>query len=497
MTEAFIAPEQTLPSVLLGHSEDRPQRLLLSRANRHGVIAGATGTGKTITLQTLAYALSKQGVAIFAPDVKGDLSEISRIAPTTFWDLSGERGDRITVSIRDIGPALFARLLDASEPQERVIAILFASAREHELPLDTLDDVRAILSSMESNGAIAKQYGTVSKAPVSVLQGKILMLRESGADAFFGPTNFSLDEVISGRGRINILRAETLIHNPSLYATFLFWLLNELFVKLPEVGDLPQPKLVFFFDEAHLLFANATRPFLQKVEQVVRLIRSKGVGVYFVTQSPADIPDAILAQLGNRIQHALRAYTPNEQKGLRAAAVSFRPNPNFDTAETIQNLGVGEALVSLLDENGVPTIVERTTISMTALPAAPIAQPRPVVRPALSLVADNTRPAERAEPAERTPEPEPRQWSSDPVVPLIYQSPKQMVIDAPVAAVGAAQAPMIGTINMRDINLNFGPLRPSTSVSTPAPVRAGLPRLLWHAPIFVASVLFFWMIPLY
>jgi hypothetical protein len=353
--------------ILLGTSDSGPQYLLLNKANFHGIVAGATGTGKTTTLQTMAQRFSANGVPVFAPDVKGDLGDISLNNPVKFWDLVANRGQNIKLSIRDLGPELFARILELNDTQEGVIMILFMYLRDYQQPLDTLDHVRQGLAWMiQEREKLNVQYGGYMVSTISTIQRKILRFKLNGMDNLFGPTNFSLGNLIQnihGRGVINILRSEELISNPMLYSTFLFWLLNQMLKVLPEVGNPDRPKLVFFFDEAHLLFDGAPKNFLQTVERVIRLVRSKGVGVYFVTQNPADIPDSVLAQLGNRIQHALRAYTPNDQKGLKAAAQSFRTNPAFDTADAIQQCGVGEALVSVLDNNGTPTMVQRTRIA--------------------------------------------------------------------------------------------------------------------------------------
>ena len=368
---------------------DTPQLLRLDRANRHGLVAGATGTGKTVTLQILAQGFSDNGVPVFAADVKGDLSGIcmpgspnekmlARAAgmnlelrpdapPTVFWDLYGEKGHPVRTTISEMGPVLLSRLLELNEVQEGVLNIVFKMADDEGLLLLDLKDLQAALKyCAENETEIDVKYGNVSAATIGTIQRGLLQLETAGAENLFGEPALSLTDLMrvdgSGRGVVSILAADKLIQSPRLYATFLLWLLSELFEELPEVGDPEKPRLVFFFDEAHLLFRDAPRALLEKVEQVVRLIRSKGVGIYFVTQNPADIPETVLAQLGNRIQHALRAYTPAEQKGLRAAAASFRPNPAFDTAEAIQGLGVGEALVSVLDEKGAPTVTGKTLI---------------------------------------------------------------------------------------------------------------------------------------
>jgi DNA helicase HerA-like ATPase len=379
-----------LPGLFLGQSDAaQPETLLFTRANRHGVVAGATGTGKTVTLQIMAQGFSDAGVPVFCADVKGDLSGISQIgtpnekliaraadmgltltpraAPTVFWDLYGQKGHPIRTTVSEIGPVLMARMLNLNEVQEGVLTVVFHVADKEGLLLLDLDDLRSLLAYVGENAdRIGREVGNVAPASIAAIQRSLLQIEQQGGSAFFGEPALKLEDMIrvglDGRGQVNVLDSTRLMNSPRLYAAFLLWLLSELFEQLPEVGDPEKPRLVFFFDEAHLLFNDAPRALLEKVEQVVRLIRSKGVGVYFVTQNPADIPDSVLAQLGNRIQHALRAYTPSEQKGLKAASQSFRVNSAFDTAEAIQGLGVGEALVSVLDEKGAPTIVARTKI---------------------------------------------------------------------------------------------------------------------------------------
>ncbi|MDB5457597.1 MAG: ATP-binding protein [Caulobacter sp.] len=384
--------------ILLGLG-DGPVTQRLDRSNRHGVIAGATGTGKTVTLQVMAQAFSDAGVPVFAADVKGDLSGIAlpgtpndkmlaRAAamdltlapsapPTLFWDLFGQKGHPIRTTISEMGPVLLARLLELNDVQEGVLTIVFHVADKDGLLLLDLKDLQAALKYVADHAAeIGTEYGNVSPATVGTIQRKLLALQSQGADNFFGEPALRLADLmrtdVAGRGYVSLLAADTLINAPKLYSTFLLWLLSELFEELPEVGDPEKPKLVFFFDEAHLLFNDAPKPLLDKIEQVVRLIRSKGVGIYFVTQNPADIPDAVLGQLGARVQHALRAYTPADQKGLKAAAQSFRVNPGFDTAETIQALGVGEALVSTLDEKGAPCMVQKTLVRPPASRLGPL-----------------------------------------------------------------------------------------------------------------------------
>ncbi|ESQ80932.1 helicase HerA-like domain-containing protein [Asticcacaulis sp. YBE204] len=375
--------------VLIGYSSEGAQNLLLQRANRHGIVAGATGTGKTITLQIMAQAFSDAGVPVFAADVKGDLSGIAlagtpnekllarakdmgidlqpSAAPVVFWDLFGQKGHPIRTTISDMGPLLLARLFQLNEVQEGVLNIVFHVADKEGLLLLDLKDLRAMLTHVADNAkAISAQYGQVSATSIGAIQRQILTLESQGGEQFFGEPALRLEDLmrtdISGKGYVNLLAADKLIGSPRLYSTFLLWLLSELFEVMPEVGDPEKPRMVFFFDEAHLLFNEAPKPLLEKIEQVVRLIRSKGVGIYFVTQNPADVPDSVLAQLGNRVQHALRAYTPSEQKGLKAAAESFRPNPAFNTVEAIQALGVGEALISLLDEKASPTVTAQAKI---------------------------------------------------------------------------------------------------------------------------------------
>ncbi|HYC98916.1 helicase HerA-like domain-containing protein [Brevundimonas sp.] len=368
---------------------DRPERLLFHRANRHGVVAGATGTGKTVTLQIMAQGFSDAGVPVFCADVKGDLSGICvpgspnekllaraegmgltlqpKAAPVVFWDLYGLKGHPIRTTVSEIGPLLLARMLNLNDVQEGVLSVVFHVADKEGLLLLDIDDLRAMLAHVGENAErIGREVGNVAPASIAAIQRSLLQLEQQGGKAFFGEPALKLEDMmrtgLDGRGQVNVLDATRLMASPRLYAAFLLWLLSELFEQLPEVGDPDKPRLVFFFDEAHLLFTDAPDALREKVEQVVRLIRSKGVGVYFVTQNPADIPDSVLAQLGNRIQHALRAYTPSEQRGLKAASDSFRANPAFDTAEAIQGLGVGEALVSTLDEKGAPNVVARTAI---------------------------------------------------------------------------------------------------------------------------------------
>ncbi len=374
--------------IFVGKSH-KPEYLTLAFANRHGLVAGATGTGKTVTLQVLAEGLSSAGVAVFAADVKGDLSGIAAAGeakdalvkrakdmgldyevdqfPVVFWDLFGEQGHPLRATISEMGPLLLSRLLDLNDVQEGVLNVAFRVADEQGLLLLDLKDLRAILTFIADHAAeLTTQYGNVAKTTVGTIQRQLLVLENQGGDKFFSEPALNLQDFMrndrDGRGTINVLAADKLMNNPRLYATFLLWLLSELFEVLPEVGDPEKPKLCFFFDEAHLLFTDAPKALLDKIEQVVRLIRSKGVGVYFVTQNPLDVPDKVLAQLGNRVQHALRAFTPRDQRAVRAAAETFRANPKLDTGTVIMELGKGEALVSFLEGNGTPSMVERAMI---------------------------------------------------------------------------------------------------------------------------------------
>jgi DNA helicase HerA-like ATPase len=379
---------ETAP-ILLGKGEDL-QYLLPAFANRHGLITGATGTGKTVTLQIVAEGFSRIGVPVFLSDVKGDLAGLSQpIAPhpkiderlqkigitdfaatawpIVFWDLFGQSGHPIRTTISEMGPLLLSNLLELNDTQEGILNIAFRVADEEGLLLLDLEDLRALLHFVAENArTISSRYGNVSGSSVAAIQRRLLVLEEQGAEHFFGEPALELTDLqrvdLSGRGVINVLAADRLINKPRLYATFLLWLLSELFEVLPEVGDPEKPRLVFFFDEAHLLFNNAPRALLTQVEQVVRLIRSKGVGVFFVTQNPLDVPETVLGQLGNRIQHAMRAYTPREQKAIRVAAETFRSNPGLDTERAFTEMGVGEALISTLQAKGVPGMVDRTLI---------------------------------------------------------------------------------------------------------------------------------------
>lgn len=382
-----------MTSIFIGTGQEK-RSLVLKRANRHGLIAGATGTGKTVTLQIFAEGFSDNGVPVFMADVKGDLSGISqpgdpahklhdkllaraekigfedyayRAYPTVFWDLYGEQGHPIRTTVSEMGPLLLARLLELNDTQEGVLNIAFRVADDAGLLLLDFKDLRAILNHVSENRKeISMTLGNVSPASIGAIQRRLLVLENQGGDLFFGEPALDIRDFMAfdqnGRGRINVLAADKLMQSPRLYATFLLWLLSELFEELPEVGDPDKPKMVFFFDEAHLLFDEAPKALLDKVEQVVRLIRSKGVGVFFVTQNPLDIPDDVAGQLGSRVQHALRAFTPRDQKAVRAAASTFRQNPDLDTKTVITELGVGEALVSTLDAKGAPSIVDRCLI---------------------------------------------------------------------------------------------------------------------------------------
>jgi len=364
--------------------------ILPGMANRHGLIAGATGTGKTVTLRVLAEQFSSLGVPVILADVKGDLAglclpggdntrvnervrelELEGFAfsgyPVTFWDVFGAQGHPLRTTISEMGPLLLGRILKLNDTQSGVLSIIFKIADDNGLLLLDLKDLRAMLQYVGDNADTYKtSYGNISKASIGAIQRNLLVLEEQGGDSFFGEPALNIDDLLQtdpgGRGVINIIAADKLMQSPQLYATFLLWLLAELFEQLPEVGDPPKPRLVFFFDEAHLLFADAPKALVEKIEQVVRLIRSKGVGVYFVTQNPLDLPETVLGQLGNRIQHALRAFTPRDQKAVRAAAETFRANPRLETAAAIMELAVGEALVSVLDGKGMPGMVERAWI---------------------------------------------------------------------------------------------------------------------------------------
>jgi len=383
----------TPEAIYVGSETDNPENKLyfeLKWANRHGLIAGATGTGKTVTLQDLAEGFSNAGVPVFMADVKGDLSGLCEPSqmedflvkraniigledykpqafPVTFWDMYGKQGHPVRTTISEIGPILLARMLELNDTQEGVLNIAFRIADEDGMLLLDLKDLRAMLISMaERSSEISTTYGNVSKQSIGAIQRSLLRLEDQGGDKFFGEPALELTDLmrtdIDGKGYVNILAADELMNSPRLYATFLLWLLAELFEELPEAGDSSKPKMVFFFDEAHLLFDDAPKALMEKVEQVVRLIRSKGIGIFFITQNPADVPDTVLGQLGNRVQHALRAFTPRQQKAIKQAAETYRANPKFKVEEVITELGVGEALVSTLESKGTPSVVERALI---------------------------------------------------------------------------------------------------------------------------------------
>src|ERR1700760_3339160 len=386
--------------IFVGKGE-QPAWLTLGLANRHGLVTGATGTGKTVSLQVMAEGFARAGVPVFAADIKGDLSGISEVGEAkdfitkradeiglkfqpdqfsaVFWDVFGEQGHPVRATVTEMGPLLLARMLDLNDVQEGVLNVAFRVADENGLTLIDMKDLRALLDAIVPAGGkngeddplapirkAAAGFGNVTKATVGTIQRQLLVLENQGGSQFFGEPALTLKDFMrtdrDGRGVVNILAADKLMQSPRLYATFLLWMLSELFEELPEIGDPPKPKLVFFFDEAHLLFDDAPKALMDKIQQVVRLIRSKGVGVYFVTQNPIDVPDTVLGQLGNRMQHALRAFTPRDQKAVNAAAQTFRPNPKLNTAQVIMELGKGEALVSFLEGNGTPAIVERIMV---------------------------------------------------------------------------------------------------------------------------------------
>ncbi|NDV93993.1 DUF853 family protein [Dysgonomonas sp. 521] len=372
-------------------SSEKEVCLVPKMANRHGLITGATGTGKTVTLQTLAETFSEMGVPVFASDVKGDLSGVAAVGgnkesvtqrvesykladkgfrfqafPVQFWDVFGEQGAPIRATVADMGPLLLSRLLSLNDTQSAVLTIIFKIAKDESLEIIDLKDLQKLLEYVGNNAnRYTTGYGNISTASIGAIQRGLIALEHDGADSFFGEPNLNIDDLIQTvgeKGVINVLASDKLMNSPRVYTTFLMWLMTKLFEVMPEVGDPDKPKLVFFFDEAHLLFTDAPKALLEKIEQVVRLIRSKGIGIYFISQTPADIPDSVLGQLGNRVQHALRAYTPKDQKAVKVAAQTFRANPKFDTEQAISDLGTGEALVSFLDEKGRPNMVERAYI---------------------------------------------------------------------------------------------------------------------------------------
>ena len=388
--------------VFLGKSV-KPEYLDLSLANRHGLITGATGTGKTVTLQVLAEGFSRAGVPVFAADIKGDLSGVAaagtpkdfvakrahdvglenftyEASPCVFWDVFGETGHPVRARVDDMGALLLARMLELNEVQEGVLNVAFRVAADEKLPIYNLADLRAIVNNVgERSKELSTKYGNVATASVGAIQRRLLVLEEQGANHFFGEPALEIWDLIrtapDGRGVINIFSADKLMEKPRLYATFLLWMLSKLWQTLPEVGDQAKPKLVFFFDEAHLLFDDAPNALMDRIEQIARLVRSKGVGVYFITQNPLDVPNSVSSQLGNRVQHALRAYTPREQKAVKAAAETFRPNPEIDTERAILELKVGEALVSMLENKGEPSIVQRTLIRPPQGRIGPLSEP--------------------------------------------------------------------------------------------------------------------------
>jgi DNA helicase HerA-like ATPase len=404
--------DDTPEKILVGKGE-QPAWLTLAYGNRHGLVTGATGTGKTVSLQVMAEGFARAGVPVFAADIKGDLSGISEPGEakdfivkravdlgltfqpdqfsTVFWDVFGEQGHPVRATVTEMGPLLLSRMLDLNDVQEGVLNVAFRVADDNGLALIDMKDLRALLDAIIPDAGkkadvdedplapirkAAQAFGNVTRATVGTIQRQLLVLENQGGTRFFGEPALSLKDFMrtdrDGRGAINILVADRLMQSPRLYATFLLWMLSELFEELPEVGDLPKPKLVFFFDEAHLLFTDAPKALMDKIEQVVRLIRSKGIGVYFVTQNPIDVPDRVLGQLGNRVQHALRAFTPRDQKAVAAAAQTFRPNPKLDTAKAITELGKGEALVSFLEGNGTPAIVERILVRPPSARIGPV-----------------------------------------------------------------------------------------------------------------------------
>jgi hypothetical protein len=412
MVTPDIKPADTAEKIFIGKGEE-PAWLTLALANRHGLVTGATGTGKTVSLQVMAEGFARAGVPVFAADIKGDLSGIAEVGEakdfivkraadmglsfqpdqfsTVFWDVFGEQGHPVRATVTEMGPLLLSRMLDLNDVQEGVLNVAFRVADDNGLALIDMKDLRALLDAIapdtSKKGAgdddslapirkAAQGFGNVTRATVGTIQRQLLVLENQGGTRFFGEPALTLKDFMrtdrDGRGMVNILVADKLMQSPRLYATFLLWMLSELFEELPEAGDPPKPKLVFFFDEAHLLFNDAPKALMDKIEQVVRLIRSKGVGVYFVTQNPVDVPDTVLSQLGNRVQHALRAFTPRDQKAVAAAAQTFRPNPKLDTAQVIMELGKGEALVSFLEGNGTPAMVERVMIRPPSARIGPV-----------------------------------------------------------------------------------------------------------------------------
>ncbi len=404
-----------LEPILIAQRGETQCFLLPDKANRHGLITGATGTGKTITLQTMAEGFSRLGVPVFMADIKGDLTGISQAGvltpklakvlaeraltapdfvafPTTLWDVFGEQGHPVRATVSDLGPLLLSRMLNLNETQSGVLQLVFKIADSDGLLLLDMKDLRAMCQHVGDNASqYTTEYGNISAASIGAIQRGLMQIDAQGGDKFFGEPMLNIDDFMQtdaqGRGVVNILAADKLMNSPRLYSTFLLWMLSELFENLPEVGDLDAPKLVFFFDEAHLLFADAPKVLVERIELVVRLVRSKGVGVYFVTQNPLDIPDSVLAQLGNRVQHALRAFTPRDQKAVKATADTMRPNPGLDIGAAITELGVGEALVSFLDEKGRPSVTERVYVLPPASQIGPISPAQRTTLLAESIVA--------------------------------------------------------------------------------------------------------------
>lgn len=363
--------------LVVAKAGDKDIAIIPKLANRHGLVAGATGTGKTVTLRQMAETFADAGIPVFMADVKGDLASICKKYPTNFWDIYGQKGLPLRTTITEMGPMLLARLMDLTDTQEDILKIVFKIADENNLLLIDTKDLRAMLAYIAENSAdFSTAYGNMSKASLNVIQRGVVALEEEGGDIFFGEPALNIKDWFrtncDGKGVINLMHSESLINSPKMYSTFMLWLMTELFEALPEAGDLEKPRMIFFFDEAHLLFNSAPKALIEKIEQVVKLIRSKGVGIYFCTQNPKDIPDSVLAQLGNKVQHALRAYTPNDQKAVKAAADSFRPNPAFDTKDTIINLGIGEALISFLEPGGVPAMVEKAKVILPEGQLGPI-----------------------------------------------------------------------------------------------------------------------------
>jgi DNA helicase HerA-like ATPase len=474
--------------IYLGTST-RPEYLALKYANRHGLITGATGTGKTVSLQIMAEGFSRAGVPVFCADVKGDLSGIGAMGapvdflvkraadigfddyandqfPAMFWDLFGKQGHPVRTTISEMGPLLLSRILDLNDTQEGVLNIAFKWADDNKLLLLDLKDLRALLIEVEKNASeISASYGNVATATIGAVQRALLVLEQQGGENFFGERALQISDLMhtstDGRGIISVLAADELMRSPRLYATFLLWLLSELFEELPEVGDPEKPKLVFFFDEAHLLFDDAPKALVDKVEQVVKLVRSKGVGVYFVTQNPVDIPEAVLAQLSNRVQHALRAYTPREQKAVRVAAETFRPNPAFSTEEAITQLAVGEALVSVLEDKGIPSMVGRTFMRppssrlgpitpderRTLIAGSPVAGVYDKVEDresAFEVLSEKTRKRQEAEDRAQ-PEPEARRE------PAARKSTRQTPVEAAITSFTRSMASGLGRALVRGI----------------------------------------------